>query len=39
MEEGGFTMVDQDAINPSRKRGRDDYDNVVVGITQEEAEE
>jgi len=37
MEEGGFTLVEADEINPSRKKGRDQYDNVVGGITEEEA--
>ena len=37
MEEGGFTLVEADEINPSIKKGRDKYDNVVGGITEEEA--
>ena len=37
MEEGGFTVVEQEVGNPSRKRGRDKYDNVFRGISEEEA--
>ena len=38
MEEEGFTIVTQDEQNKSRTKGRDQYDNVVSGITQEEAQ-
>ena len=37
MEEGGFTVVTQDDHNSSKNRGRDNFDNVVTGITEEEA--
>lgn len=39
MEEGGFTLITQSDLNPKRTKGRDSYDNVVTGITEEEAKE
>ena len=38
MEEGGFTLVEQDIDNPTRTRGRDKYNNAQKGISVEEAE-
>ena len=38
MEQDGFTMVSQDVANSSRKKGRDAFQNVVTGISQEEAD-
>ena len=37
MEEGGFTVIEQEGENPNRKRGRDKYGHVFKGITEEEA--
>ena len=37
MEEGGFTLVQEEPDNVSRKRGRDKYDQVFKGVSEEEA--
>jgi hypothetical protein len=38
MEEGGFTLVEQDIDNPTRTRVRDKYNNAQKGISVQEAE-
>ena len=39
MEDGGFTLIEQDVDNPNRTKGRDKYTTVVRGISKEEAEQ